>query len=111
MIQLTKEHNNLSLLDRYAKDVLVERAREVALEQLVVVDRLRHHPANKLVVAEVVGVAVGGRVDGVRHPVPGRRHEQGVHGVEDLTRHDEIPLSQQTTRVLPLLTYTHNHTG
>ena len=73
--------------------MLVEGAREVALQQLVVVDGLGDDAAHELEVAEVVGVAVGGRVDGVGHAVAGGRQEQGVVGVEDLPRDDQVPLT------------------
>ena len=65
--------------------MLVEGAREVTLEQLVVIDRLRHHTPHKLVIAEVIRVAVGGRVDGICDAIAGGRHEESVHRVEDLT--------------------------
>ena len=87
--------------------MLVEGAREVALEQLVVVDGLRDDAPHELEVAQVVRVAVRQRVDGVGDAVAGRRHEERVHRVEDLARHDQVPLAQQAARILALLTYIH----
>lgn len=52
--------------------MFVEGPREVALKQLVVVDGLGDDASNELKVAQMVGVAVGGRVDGVGHTVARR---------------------------------------
>ncbi len=90
-------------LDGDAEDVLVEGASEEAVEQLVVVDRLGDNATDELEVGQVVGVAVGGRVDGVGDAVSLRRAEQRVHRVEDLARDDNVPLAQQAARVLTLL--------
>ena len=84
--------------------MFIEGACEVALEQLVVVDGLGDDPAHELEVAEVVGVTVGGGVDGVSDAVARRRAEQRVHRVEDLLGDDQVPLSQQTSRILALFT-------
>jgi hypothetical protein len=50
------------------QNVLVEAAGEVALQQLIVVDRLGNHSAHKLEVVQVVGVDVGKVVDCVGYP-------------------------------------------
>ena len=52
------QNTTMHVLDGHSKDVLVEGPREVTLEQLVVIDSLRHDTPHKLVVAEVVRVAV-----------------------------------------------------
>lgn len=82
---------HVGVLDTLAKDVLVEGAREVALEQLVVVDGLGDDAADELEIAQVVRVAVRRRVDHIRDAVTRRRREQRVHWVEDLTRDDHVP--------------------
>ena len=64
--------------------MLVERSGEVALKQLVVKDGLGQEAANKLKVAEVVRIEVGGRVDGVGDPVSWGDTEQHIVWVEDL---------------------------
>ena len=97
-------HDKLTRIpDRQAKHVFVERSGEVALQQFVVVHRFGNDAPHELVVAEVVGVAVRRRVDGVRNTVAGRRFEQCIVGVEDLTRYDQVPLSQQAACILTLL--------
>ena len=60
---------HVGVAHRLAEDVFVEGAREVALEQLVVVDRLRQEAPDELEVAQVVRVAVRQRVDRVRHAI------------------------------------------
>ena len=90
------------------KNVFVEGACEVAFKQLVVVDSLGDDSTHELEVAEVVGVDVGEVVDGVGHPVPGAGLEQGVVGVEDLPRDDDVPLPQQPPGILPLLPLEHD---
>ena len=80
-------------LDCMANDMFVERAGEVALQQLVVVHSLGDDAAHKLVVAEVVAVAVGGGVDGVGDPVSRGGSEQSIHRVEDFPGNDDVPLS------------------
>lgn len=55
--------------------MFIEGSGEVALEQFVVVDGLGDDSAHKLVVAEVVTVTVGGRVDRVGHSVARGRTE------------------------------------
>ena len=42
----------------FTKDVFVERPREVALQKLVVIDRLGDDAPDKLEVAKMVGVTV-----------------------------------------------------
>ena len=71
--------------------MLVERTREVALEQLVVVDCLGNNAAHKFEVAQMVGIAMRSRIDHVRDTIPGRRGEECVHGVEDFPRNNHIP--------------------
>lgn len=51
------------------KNMLVERAREVAFKQFVVEYGLGYHTSNKFEVAEMVGVTVRCRVDCVCDPV------------------------------------------
>lgn len=51
--------------------MLVEGAREVALQKLVVIDGFSHDAAHKLEVAEMVGVAVGRWVGDVGYSVSG----------------------------------------
>ena len=58
--------------------MLVEGPREVALEQLVVVDGLGDDPPDKLEIAEMVGVDVAEVVDGVGDPVAGAAREEGL---------------------------------
>lgn len=62
---------NVILLDWLPKDMLVEGAREVALQKLVVIDGFSHDAAHKLEVAEMVGVAVGRWVGDVGYSVSG----------------------------------------
>ena len=83
--------------------MLVERAREVAVEELVVVDGLCDDVSDKLEVIQVLGVDVGQGVGHVRHAVAGRGLEEGVVGVEHLPRNDDVPLSEETPSVLALL--------
>ena len=64
--------------------MLVVATREVTIQEFVVVDGLSDDPTDKLEIAEMVGVAVGGGVREVGHTVPGGHLEQGVHGVENL---------------------------
>ena len=92
------------MLDKFGQDVFVEGSGEVALEQLVVVDGLGNNPSNELEVAKVVGVDVWEVVDGVSDPVTGTALEEGIVGVEDLPGDDDIPLPQQTSGILTLLT-------
>lgn len=119
-------------VDLDAENVLVEGAREVALEQLIVVDRfgcwpqrkkkqkhklsdknskreenrakssLTDHSTDELEVEQVIGVGVAGRIYHIRHAIAGRHREQGVHRIEDLARYDDVPLAQQTAGVLAL---------
>lgn len=88
--------------------MLVEAAGEVAFQEPVVVHGLGHHATHKLEVAEVVGVAVGRRVDGVGDAVARRGAEQGVHGVEHLPGDNHVPLPQQAAGVLTLFPFKHN---
>ena len=76
-----------------ANDMFVERAGEVALQQLVVVHSLGDDAAHELVVAEVVTVTVRGGVDGVSDPVSRGGSEQSIHRVEDFSGNDDVPLS------------------
>lgn len=88
--------------------MLVEAAGEVALQQPVVIHCLGHHTTHKLEVAEVVGVAVRGGINGVRDTVARGSAEQGVHGVEHLTGDDHVPFPQQAASILALLPFKHN---
>ena len=81
---------------------------EVALEELVVVNGLGNHPADKLEVVEVVGVGLRLLIDGVSDLVAWRHLEQGVHGVENLPGDDDVPLPKKSARVLTLLPLEHN---
>ena len=89
--------------DLFCQDVFVEGPREVALEQLVVVDGLGDDPPDKLEVAEMVGVDVTEVVDGIGDSVAGAALEEGVVGVEDLPADDNVPFPQQPASVLALL--------
>ena len=89
--------------------MFVEGPREVAFQQLVVVDGFGDDSAHKFEVAEVVGVEVWAGVNGVGDAVTGRGAEQHIHGVKDLPRDDEVPLPQQPARILPLLTWSTNN--
>ena len=82
-IGLRRESTDL-VSDSLGKNVFVERASEVALQQLLVVDGLGDDSANEPEVLEMVGVDVGDIIDGVGHSVPRAGLEQGVVGVEDL---------------------------
>lgn len=93
-----------SLLDICPDDVLVEGSRKVTLHQLVIVNCLGYNPPNKLKVAEMVTVAVRRLVDGVGDAIARGRAEQGVHGVEDLTGDNDVPLTEKTTCILTILT-------
>lgn len=97
-----------SLPNALPQDVFVEAACEVALQQSVIVHSLGHHAPHKFEIAEMVGIAVRRRVDGVGDPVSGWRAEQSVHGVKHFSGDDHVPLSQQTTSILPLFPFKHN---
>lgn len=90
--------------------MLVEAACEITLKKFVVIDRLGDDAANKFEVTEVFAVVVGERVDGVRHTVVRRYHEQRVVGVEYLARHDDVPLPEQTSCILALFACTKRET-
>jgi len=77
-----------------ASDVFVETSCEVAFQQLVVVDCLGDYSSHKLEVGQMFRVYVGQGVDGIRDAILRRGHEQRIVRVEDLARHDDIPLSQ-----------------
>jgi len=49
--------------------VLVERARKVALEQLVVINGLGNDSANEFEVAQVIGIAMRRRINHVGDPI------------------------------------------
>lgn len=80
-------------LDSLAYDMFVEWPSEVALQKLVIVHSLGDDATHELVVAEVVAVAVRGRVDCVGDPVSWWCTEQSIHGVEDFPGYDDVPLS------------------
>lgn len=50
-------------------------------------------------------VIVGELIDGVSHSVLRRRHKQGIVGVEYLSRHYQVPFSEQTACILTFLAY------
>ena len=85
--------NGNHLLDKHPQDMFVEWPCEVTFKQLVVIDGLGNDAPHELEVAEMVGVTVRWGVDGVCDAVTGRRGKQGIHGVEDFTRYDEVPFS------------------
>ena len=87
--------------------MLVEGSGEVTLQQLVVVDGLSNDVSHKLEIAEVVGVAVGGGVDGVGDTLTLRGLKQHIVGIEDLTGDNEVPLPQQPTGVLAFFSCIH----
>ena len=66
---------------------------------------LGNHASNKLKVVQVVGVDVGEVVDGVSDPIAGAALEERIVGVEDLAADDDVPLAQQSARVLALLAF------
>lgn len=94
--------------DRFAEDVFVVRSGEEAVQQLVIVDGFGDESSDKLEVGEVVGVDVGLGVDHVGDTITGRRLEEGVVGVEDLSGDDRVPFPQQTTGVLPFFPIEHD---
>ena len=91
-----------------SQDVLVERTREIALEQLVVVDRLGNDATDELEIAQVIRIAIRKPIGHVRHPIAGRRFEERVVRIEHLARHDEIPLAQKPAGVLPVFAFEHD---
>lgn len=52
----------------------------------------------------MVGIAVGGWVDHVGHPVAGGGAEEGIHGVEDLPGNYHVPFPEEAASVLSFLT-------
>ena len=60
---------HISVANTFAKNVLVKGASKVTLEQFVVVDGLGNNAADKLEVAQMIRVAVRGRIDHVRHSI------------------------------------------
>ena len=75
---------HIYVLDSQAQHMFVERACEVAVKQLVVIDCLGDDAPNKFEVAKVVTVAVGGWVDAVSDTVPRRRQEEGIVLIKNL---------------------------
>lgn len=80
-------------LDSLAYDMFVEWPSEVTLQKFVIIHSLGDDATHELVVAEVVAVAVRGRVDCVGDPVSWWCTEQSIHGVEDFPGYDDVPLS------------------
>ena len=66
---------------------------------------LGDNSSDKLEVVQVVWVDVAEVVDGVGDPVAGAALEERIVGVEDLAGDDHVPLPQQSSGVLALLTY------
>lgn len=64
--------------------MLVEGAGEVALQQPVIIYCFGHNAPYKLEVAQVVGVTVRGRIDGVGDSIARRCAEERIHGVKHL---------------------------
>ena len=85
--------------------MLVEGSCEVAFQQLVVKDGLGNDAADKFEITQMIGVAVRCRVNGVGHSVSRRSTEQSIHWVEDLTRYDDVPLTQQSACILTFLAW------
>ena len=85
---------HVRVVHRLAQDVLVERPREVTVQELVVVDRFGDDPAYKLEVVQVNGVNVGTRIGHVRGPVPSSGLEQSIVGVKHLPGNNQVPLPQ-----------------
>jgi len=77
-----------------AQDVLVKGPREETIQQFVVVNGLRHDPANEFEVTQVIRVTVGAGIRLVRDPIPGGGCKQSVVGVEHFPGHDHKPLPQ-----------------
>jgi hypothetical protein len=63
-----KSSSTYLMFHSLGQNMLVEAACEVALQQLIVVDRLGDHSPHKLEVVQVVGINVGEVVDCVGYP-------------------------------------------
>lgn len=85
-------------------DVFVERSRKVTVHQLVVVNGFGYDTSHKLEVAQMITVTVRRGVDCVCDTVPWRRAEQCIHRVKYLASNNDVPLSQQTSSILTILT-------
>lgn len=64
---------------------------------------LTYYSSDELVVAQMIRVAVAGRIDHVSHPVARGNREQRVHGVEYVSRNNHVPFPEQTAGILALL--------
>ena len=99
--------------------MFVEGTREVTFEKFVVIDRLGNDTTHKLhkkqnepqtngpgttnlEIGQVVGIDIRKRVDGIGAMVTRRGLEEGVIGVEDFARNDQIPLPKNPTSVLTI---------
>ena len=91
---------HVRVVDGLPEDVLVEGAREEAVQELVVVDGLGDNPAHKLEVVEMIRVDMRARIRHVGHAIAGRGLEEGVVGVEHLPGDYEVPLPQESAGVL-----------
>ena len=78
----------------FVQDVLIKRTSKETIQQLVVVNRLRHDPADEFKVTQVVRVAVGAGVRLISDSVPRGGRKQGVIGVKHLPGHDHEPFPE-----------------
>lgn len=61
---------------------------------------LTNDAPNKFEVEQMVRIGVAGRIYHVSNSIARRNGEQCVHWIENFTRYDDVPFSQQTTSVL-----------
>ena len=85
--------------------MLVEGAREIAVQEFIVEYSLGDDVANKPEVAQMVRVEVRRRVGHISDSIARVDHEQGVIRVEYFFGYDHIPLSEQTASVLAFLAF------
>ena len=87
-------------MDRLPEDVLVERPREVAVQEFVVVDGLGNHPANETEVVQMVWVHVGAGIGTVGDSVSRGGGEKSVVWVEQVSGDDDVEFSQKPSGIL-----------
>ena len=93
---------HVRVVDGFPENVLVERSREVAVQQLVVIDCLGDDSPDESEVVEVVGVHVGTRVGHVSDAIARRSGEEGIVWVEHISCDDDVELAQEPASILPL---------
>lgn len=108
LIQSVVERLQVREVHSFVQDVLVKGAREETIQQLVVVNRLRHDPADEFKITQVVGVTVGACVGLIRYSVPWGGGEEGIIRVEHLPGHDHEPFSQKSSGILSLFAFEHD---